>query len=96
MVNGRNTYRLLSCMCAFSLLPLSFAQSRTPNDARANAGDKPRDRISRVVTEDENGTPVTKIFIDLQKNSMEPVAEPRRIQVDDRANVQLVVRNVRL
>ena len=45
---------------------------------------------------DEDGIIRTKIFIQLQHppDSMEPVAEPRRIQVDDRANVQLVLRNV--
>ena len=58
--------------------------------------DKAGDRITKVVTVDEDGIIRTKIFIQLQHppDSMEPVAEPRRIQVDDRANVQLVLRNV--
>ena len=39
---------------------------------------------------------VTRIYIDLQKapDNLEPCAEPRRIQVDDSAKVQLVVRNL--
>ena len=39
---------------------------------------------------------VTEIRIDLQRapDNMEPVAEPRRIQVDDRARVRLRVRNL--
>jgi hypothetical protein len=44
----------------------------------------------------ENGQKITRLQIDLQNapNNMEPVAEPRQIRVDNRANVRFLLRNL--
>jgi len=43
---------------------------------------------------DATGHKVTRIYVDLQSGSrkMEPIAEPRQLRIDDRANVQFVLR----
>jgi hypothetical protein len=65
----------------------------------SNGQDKPPIKppvITPVTTTVLDGKIVTRIVVQLQNapNNMEPAAEPRRIQVDDRANVDLVLTNL--
>jgi len=77
------------------LVSLAFgADQKRPKDPPAR---KPADRITQVETvKVANGEIITRIIVDLQRapDNMEPKAEPRRIQVDDRANVQIRLRNL--
>ena len=76
-----------SCWGALLLASVCFAAADSPG---TNCSQNPYSRV-------ETGTDgATRIYIDLQNapNNLEPCAEPRRIQVDDRAKVQLVVRGL--
>ena len=66
------------------------------SDSPSNQSSKPKRPRSEVFTEREGGRLVTHIVIDLQNapDNMEPADEPRRIQVEDRGNVRLDLRNL--
>jgi hypothetical protein len=70
-----------------SLLSLAFAQDKPT---------KKPDKITKVTVLDQDGKKVTQLEIVLQNapNNMEPEAEPRRIRIDDRANVQFFLKNL--
>ena len=72
---------------ALLLVSVCFAATDPPPGTHCSQN------YSRVVTA---GDGVTQIYVDLQiaPDNLEPCAEPRRIQVDDRAKVQLVVRGL--
>ncbi|MGB9435053.1 MAG: hypothetical protein WBQ89_22600, partial [Candidatus Acidiferrum sp.] len=57
---------------------------------------KPPLKTTNVTVIDVNGEQITRLEIDLRDdgNYMEPVAEPRRIRVDDRSNVQFFLKNL--
>ena len=82
MITTQRNYRLPRAVCfgLLCFLPVCLAQKKSD------------DKISEVTT--VNG--VTTVVIELQNapNNMEPVAEPRRIQVDDRANVKLLLKKL--
>jgi hypothetical protein len=72
-----------------SFRPLCFAQDQTKEVEKT-------DKITKVTPLNEKGQKITQLEIDLQNapDNMEPAAEPRRIRVDDRANVQFLLKNL--
>jgi hypothetical protein len=83
----------------FVLLPAIavLCYGQTPADKKQKT-DKDKDSAPKItkVTVNENGENVTQLDIDLRNapNSMEPFAEPRRIRIDDRANVRFRLNNL--
>ena len=83
---------VLIVFCLLFLLSLCSAQ----DDGKKKSDEKTApDKITKVTVID-SGERITRLEIDLQNapNNMEPVAEPRRIRVDDRANVQFLLKNL--
>jgi hypothetical protein len=85
-------------LTSLSILTLPFilaALCRGQAPAGENPDKKNKD-CPRKVTVVENGNKITQLDIDLRNapNNMEPCAEPRRIRVDDRANVRFRLNNL--
>jgi hypothetical protein len=91
MTTRRYYWQLLFIVLGLlSFQPLCLGQDK--------GGKKPdkiiSDNTTKVTIDHKTG--ITTLEIDLQNapNNMEPVAEPRRIRIDDRANVQFLLRNL--
>jgi hypothetical protein len=80
-VQSRLFLFVIGIVCSVSF---GFAQDANP------------EKRTNVTVFKEDGRNITQIEIDLQKapNSMEPAAEPRRIRIDDRANVRFLIKNL--
>jgi hypothetical protein len=80
-------------MTAFAV----FCCGQNPADKKQKP-DKDKDSAPKItkVTPNQNGENVTQLDIDLRNapNNMEPFAEPRRIRIDDRANVRFRLNNL--
>lgn len=93
------TTRRYYCRLFLIVLPLlflrSFCLAQDNGDKKPEKKTKVPDKITKVTVMDR-GERITRLEIDLQNapNNMEPVAEPRRIRVDDRANVQFLLQNL--
>lgn len=95
MVVRKYCYTLSLLLVVFFFLPACIAQ-QAPAAAPAMPT-KVADKITRVTHPiGPNGEKITQLEVDLQKapNNMEPVAEPRRIRIDDRANVRFLLTNL--
>src|SRR5580700_2901263 len=93
MANGTYRYPIISLL-TFSLF-VAACLAQDAGVAEPARSPKEPDKITRV-TVIKNGKKITRLEIDLQRspNNMEPVAEPRRIRIDDRANVQFLLTNL--
>lgn len=83
-------FRVLAQSCCAVLLLVRFCNAA--DNQRGQNSSKNPNPYTPVETIDG----VTRIYIDLRKapDNLEPKAEPRRIQIDDRGKVQLVLRGL--
>lgn len=83
--------RIFIPMAAFAVL----CYGQTPADKKPKPDKDSAPKITKV-TVNQNGENVTQLDIDLRNapNNMEPFAEPRRIRIDDRANVRFRLNNL--
>lgn len=93
MTGGEQWRRIMLFLVVFLFVPASLAQDDGAHNPATKA--RQRDKITKV-TVINNGEKITQLVIELQKapNNMEPVAEPRRIRVNDRANVRFLLINL--
>jgi hypothetical protein len=91
MTDRRYCVLLVLIVLGVSIQPRCFAQ-----DSDKDKPKKQPPKITKVTIFDQNGQKITRLEIDLQNapNNMEPVAEPRQIRIDDRANVQFLLKNL--
>ena len=86
-------FLILLVVLSFRLI--SFAQD-DPKESDGNTKVTTPDKKTQKPIADPRQPKVMQLEIDLQNapNSMEPVAEPRRIRIDDRAYVQFLLTNL--
>jgi hypothetical protein len=93
MIAGRSLVpRLAPLLGLIIVATISVAQDETAG--KPTTQPPPPDKITRVVPViGDHGERITRLEIELQMapNNMEPVAEPRRIRINDRANVQFLL-----
>jgi hypothetical protein len=95
MIVQRHRYPLILIVsCLLSLQLVCLAQDG--GDKKPDKKGKEPDKITKVTVLDRDGRKITRLEIVLQKapNNMEPEAEPRQIRIDDRANVQFLLKNL--
>jgi len=92
----RRYYSRLFLIVLCLLFVRSFCIAQGNGDKKRDKKKKGPDNITKVTVIDNRGERITRLEIDLQNapNNMEPVAEPRQIRVDDRANVQFLLKNL--
>jgi hypothetical protein len=94
---------LFSLLLCTTLSQICVAQVKHKITCEPSPKNYKHDITNVSVCHDETGRKITRLEIELQggtgdkdkdKNNMEPVAEPRRIRINDRSQVQFLIKNI--